>query len=288
MKLYLSTTFHGKYATELADVLNMVSTLDLDGLELGSTHKPIANPEVVVGEHYQGTLVTHNFFPAAADKNFVVNIAAIDEVSWHASVDYAKDCISVAASLGAHVYTIHPGFMAKPKIADTSKSNYDFEFSQDIIDHDTAFERMFSALRELVPHAISSGVKLALETEGSLTKQGMLLMECLEEYDALFKAFPRDLYLNFNLAHSRFAAMAHDYSLGELIQRYYDKIVLIEVSHNDGHTDQHKPLVTGSYVFDWLDVLPDVPLILEFRNATINQIKQSIILMRDHTPRSHL
>ena len=73
--------------------------------------------------------------------------------------------------------------MAKPKTAKASKSNYDFEFSQDIINHDTAFKLMSSALMELVPHAIDLGVKLAVETEGSL--KSMLLMECLEEYDAL-------------------------------------------------------------------------------------------------------
>ena len=288
MQVYLSTTFHGKGKSELVDVLNMVSALDLDGLELGSTHKPLVNPEAVVREHYQGDLVTHNFFPAATDETFVVNIAAIDDRSWRASINYAKECISVAASLGAHVYTIHPGFMAKPSTVNTSEGNYDFQFAQDKIDHDVAFERMFLALRELVPHAVALSVKLAIETEGSLTKQGVLLMERLEEYGAIFKMFPTDLYLNLNLAHSRFAAKANGYSLDEFIRRYYDKIVLVEVSHNDGHFDQHKPLVAGSYVFEWLEALPDVPRILEFRNATIDELKQSIKLLRDHASRRHL
>jgi hypothetical protein len=41
------------------------------------------------------------------------------------------------------------------------------------------------------------------------------------------------------------------------------------------------PLVNGSYIFEWLKYFPDVPLILEFRNASINEIKNSIDLLKD-------
>ena len=283
MRIYLSTTFYGHGLTNLTDVLELVSDLDLDGLELGSTHRHIANPELLVRNHYQGPLVTHNFFPASADTNFVINFASKDEDLWLKSVNHAKYCLGVAASLGAEVYTVHPGFMAMPKTNTGTSSNYDFVFSNDTINHNASFALMISALKELVPQARALGVKLAVETEGSLTNPGVLLLERIKEYEILFAEFPEDLYLNLNLAHSHFAATAHDFSLVEFIQRYYDKIVLVEISHNDGYSDQHKPLIAGSSIFDWLKILPDVPRILEFRNATIEEVRQSVQLMRDYT-----
>mgnify|MGYP006223427539 CR=1 FL=1 len=67
--------------------------------------------------------------------------------------------------------------------------------------------------------------------------------------------------------------------MDDFIKQYYDKIVLVEVSHNNGKIDQHLPLKADSYVFDYLPLLPNVPHILEFRNATVDQIKHSITLM---------
>jgi len=282
MQLFLSTTFYGIERTNLADILPVINKFDLDGIELGSTHKFSDNLDNIVKKGYGGRIVTHNFYPPAKNSSFVINLASENLEIRSSSIAHARHCILEAAKLGAEVYTVHPGFLANPKDSDVKSDNYDFDFSDERMDQDVAFNLMIKSITELRNIAIECGVKLAIETEGSLTKPGVLLMETLAEYDRLFSIFPEDIYLNINLSHTRFAAKAHGYSLNEFIDRYYEKIILVEVSHNDGIIDQHLPLLKSSFVFDYLNLLPDVPYILEFRNANLNQIEQSIALMRAH------
>jgi sugar phosphate isomerase/epimerase len=282
MQLFLSTTFYGSCRSDLADVFPLIEKFDLDGIELGSTHNYSQDLVNIVKNEYNGRIVTHNFFPPSKNSSFVVNLASENIEVRENSIAHATHCIIEAAKLGAEIYTVHPGFLANPMTSDAKLGNYDFDFSDEKIDRHIAFNFMIHSITKLRKIAIKYGVKLAIETEGSLTKPGVLLMETLSEYDLLFSIFPEDIYLNINLAHSRFAAEAHDFSLREFINRFYEKIVLVEVSHNDGIIDQHSPLVKGSFVFDYFDILPDVPYILEFRNADLGEIEQSIALMRAH------
>ena len=280
MQIFLSTTFHGTSSTDLNEVLSMVNGMDVDGVELGSTH--LYHPDIlkIVKENWKKHKVTHNFFPAAKDSNFVMNIASSDPVIRKKSLSHAKYCIEFSADIGSSVYTIHPGFTAMANVNKVDKKTYDFNFMEEKVDRRVAFSHMVKSLDILVETAKKNGVKLAIETEGSLTKPGILLMERIEECNELFSIFTESLYLNFNLAHTRFASVEHGYDIADFIKSFYSKIALVEISHNNGKIDQHLPLIDNSYVFDYLPLLPNVPHILEFRNSTTDQINNSIRLMR--------
>ena len=90
------------------------------------------------------------------------------------------------------------------------------------------------------------------------------------------------LKLNLNIAHTTFAAQTYGYNIFEFIDNFYDWIIAIEISHNDGSSDQHSSLIKNSYVFDYINKLPDKPMILEFRNTSISKIEESILLMREY------
>lgn len=277
----MSTTFLGIDSTEIQDVLHLISEFDIDGIELGSTHKYNRNIEKIIKSECDKKIVTHNFFPPLEDGDFVVNIASSNEAALQKSVDYAIENIKFAEKIGATVYTVHPGFLATPEKQTNQKlNNYDFKFSEKKVTHDRAYATMLESLSELTIVASQHNVRLAIETEGSLTEPGVLLMERMEEYDDMFSMFPDNIYLNINLAHTRFASIEHKYKMNKFIKRYYNKIALAEISHNNGVIDQHLPLIDNSYVFDYLPLLPTVPHILEFRNATIDQVKHSIALVR--------
>ena len=283
MQLFISTTFYDSNPTDLAEILQLIHGLDVDGLELGSTHYFRKDIETVVNNSCDHRIVTHNFFPPTENPDFVINIASEDAEIRNASIAHARHCISVASRLGAEVYTVHPGFLAKPVSSIVEINKYDFDFNDERTEHKIAFALMIDALCELSNLAIKKGIKLAIETEGSLTRPGVLLMETLDEYEQLFSIIPDNIFLNMNLAHTRFAAKAHNYSMNDFIDRYRNRIILVEISHNDGVSDQHLPLTKDSYIFDYLDSLPNVPYILEFRNAEINQVQKSIALMRAHS-----
>lgn len=289
MQIFVSTTFQGQERTRVTDVVESLKGLPFDGLELGSTHLPEREDRIAaIPGIWGGRLLTHNFFPAAADDSLVLNMASSDPDARAASLAHFRYCLNVAARLGAEIYTVHPGFMAAPVKAASARgeSYYDFEFAKDSVPHETAFNAMLDGLTQLLAEAQRLGVTLAIETEGSVTKQGILLMERPEEYDRLFAALP-GIRLNFNLAHSSLSAKVHGFDLGDFISRFGDRFAAVEISHNDGHSDQHAPLTPDSHVLDWAGRLPDVPWILEFRNATTADLLNSAQLLHNTKEKRH-
>ncbi|MSO89954.1 MAG: hypothetical protein EXQ89_08340, partial [Rhodospirillaceae bacterium] len=67
MTIFVSTTWHGEGRTDLDDVLARMEGLDIDGIELGSTHAFRSDLAAVIGRRVRGRIMTHNFFPPAVD-----------------------------------------------------------------------------------------------------------------------------------------------------------------------------------------------------------------------------
>ena len=127
MQLFLSTTFN-EDNPDLDILLKDIRKLDIDGIEIGSTHAYKEDYIEVIKECWKGRLITHNFFPPSRDPNFFVNIASDDEDQRLDSVDFAKNCLKVANNIGAEIYTIHPGFLANPVLSSAKNSeNYDMQ-----------------------------------------------------------------------------------------------------------------------------------------------------------------
>jgi len=103
-------------------------------------------------------------------------------------------------------------------------------------------------------------------------------MERPSEYEAINHRLSKKIKFNLNLAHSRFASIQHEFLLSEFISKISDDIVLIELSDNDGFRDEHKPIARDSYIFRYLNQLSQIeaPLILEFRNASVDDIENSV------------
>jgi sugar phosphate isomerase/epimerase len=283
MQIFLSTTFHGNTSTDIEEVLQLIEDIDIDGIELGSTHSYRSGIKNIINRGFDKRVVTHNFFPPAKNSDFVINIASDEDHIRTKSINHANYCIEFASSIGAETYTIHPGFLAKPDVLKNSNNTYDFNFTNERISKKDAFANMLESLKVLLKTSKENKIKLAIESEGSLTEPGVLLMETVEEYEQLFNIFKEDIYLNVNLAHTRFASIQHKYKVEDFIKLYSEKIILAEISHNNGKIDQHLPLTDNSFIFDYLPLLPNVPYILELRNSTIPQIKQSIQLMRKYS-----
>jgi sugar phosphate isomerase/epimerase len=282
MQIFASTTSLGTGRTDLADVLPGMLELPLDGIELGSTHSWRSDLDQLVRDFRPPRIAVHNYFPPAP-QDLVLNIASTDSLVRKASIDHARTCIDFAAGCGAEFYTIHPGFMAQSARPASKRSNeaaFDFEFIGSPAEYEESFALMCDALCGLLSHAQKGGLRLAIETEGSVTRQGMLLMEKPAEYRRLFKEFGAELWLNFNLAHSSLAAKSHGFDLGAFIDEFSDRFTAVEISHNDGERDQHLPLTADSYVFEWIPRLPDVPLVLEFREAAAADIRRSADMLR--------
>ena len=283
MEIYVSTTSFGLSNTSLKDVLEEMRGLDIDGIEIGSTHK-WEYGLIDIAKSITKKKLTHNYFPPS-ESEFVLNITSSDEQIRRNSINHIKYCIDFSVEIGSDLYTFHPGFRASSAFPSKSYSNkqaYDFNFSKNVSTYEKSFEKLINSLTEIVGYAKKKSIKIAIETEGSLSNPNVLMLERPEEYRDVFSIFKDDLYLNFNIAHSNFASKYHLYNLQDFIEEFYSKILAVEISENDGFKDKHLPITSrDSYIFKWLKFLPKVPHILEFRNAKKNELQQSITLLRD-------
>jgi sugar phosphate isomerase/epimerase len=283
--ILVSTTYYKKNSSCLENVLSELSKLDIDGIEIGSTHKYNTrnNFKKIIKKIKSKKIFIHNFFPPSRDTNFVINIASDNKKIRENSVDLIISNIDFCKEVSALLYTIHPGFLSEavPQ-SDFKKKNYDFIFCSKnrLFSKKLGFNNMIISLKKIIGYANKKKVKIALETEGSIEKSEFLIMQTPAEYKELFLEVPNGLYVNFNIAHSFLSSINNKFSLKKFIKLILPKIAAVEISSNNGTHDQHLPLTQHSKNLHYLKFLKNKPVILEFRNASIESVKKSLILVR--------
>jgi sugar phosphate isomerase/epimerase len=280
-KIFLSTTF-ATDGSKISDVLQLCEEHNFFNLELGSNHAYEEDFERIVGKHAFQYLV-HNYFPIPKD-SFILNIASMDDGIRQRSINHVFQAIDFSERIGAGLYTFHPGFLTDPLGANLDSKNYDFQFNDDSLHLDNlsqAFERLVPAITDIIKYSKKKSVQIAIETEGSLNKKGHLLMQQPREYERFFEQFsPDEIGISLNLGHLNLASKAFGFSRSEFVNLISDYIVAMEMSHNNGVNDDHLPLVDDQWYWDLIldPQFKKTYKILEFRDATIKQVRESIEL----------
>ena len=282
--ILVSTTYYKQKRSDLNKVISELLELDIDGIEIGSTHEFNTKEKFkkIIKKIKSKKIFIHNFFPPVKDEQFVINIASeskkIREKSEELIINNIKFCKEVDSSL----YTIHPGFLSLPVPQTNFKdNNYDFNFSKkSVLKKSDALQHMIVSLKKITKYALSKKIQIAIETEGSIQKKKFLLMQTPNEYKMLFREIPNNLYVNLNIAHTYFASVCYKFSIKNFYKLINSKVAAIELSCNNGTHDQHLPLNYNSKNLLVLKFIKNKPIILEFRNATLEQIKTSVEIVR--------
>lgn len=278
--VYVSTTFAG-LNSKVSGVVKQLERIGVRNIELGSIHCHEPQVESFLTTCSSDFLV-HNYFPPPADP-FIVNLASDDPRIRSRSLRHVLESISFCRRIGAKLYTFHPGFVREPIGASTSADNYDFRFHHsggfDAKCHEASFERFLDAASRIVEHASQLGVRVAVESEGSVGKRHLLLLQREEEFDRLLGSIENPMLgINLNLGHLNLAANAFGFDRFKLIDKLSQRIVAMEISHNEGVEDDHRPLVPGAWYWD---VVRDrrfdhVPIILETRDTSLEVICETV------------
>jgi sugar phosphate isomerase/epimerase len=281
MNLYVSTTFF-QDGTDLGEALDSCAYYGITSVELGSNHSFNPNSLQTIN-NYSFSYLVHNYFPIPSDP-FVLNIASTDESIREKSLQHIYQAIDFCVDSGALLYTFHPGFITDPKGANQTQLNYDFQWDDDATkEYSVAFDHMLRSIEKSVLYSRKRGIQIAIETEGSFYKKDHLLMQRPDEYKQFIKYFdPEDIGINLNIGHLRLSMEAFGFSWHELINIISDRIVAMELSHNNGLQDQHLPLQSNGWYWDLLlDQRFDSAFkILEFRNTSILEVKQNLELFK--------
>lgn len=280
-QVYVSTTFHKVGQTKIEEVLALLKQTSQYGIELGSTH--VYDPEFTQKVKNSGhqNYIVHNYCPPAP-KDLILNIASPDEGIRNGSIQHIEKCLGFAADVGATLYTFHPGFLSDALSTGNNGKNYDFEFSDERTQYKQAIDLMKGSMEKIIKLSEKYEIPLAIETEGSVRRPDILLMQTPDEYMKFFETFGDAIGINLNLAHTSLAGKVHNFEFSDLYDVIKGHLKAVEISHCDLEDDEHKPLEAGSYVFDLVKYLPeDIPLILEFRSSSIEQIQESIDLLEN-------
>lgn len=284
MATYVSTTVFDD-GTPVVEAVRRLQSIGLNNIELGSTHN--YEQDILTGLKISGaTFVTHNFFPPTADR-LIINIASENAQIRKKSVAFMKNAIDFAEQLGAKVYTIHPGFLADPIGEGRSEKSYDFKFAEIKSELTKRYEEhlnfFFESLDELAEYVKNCPVKIALETQGSVTKKEYVLFSKPDDFESFFRRqYHSGIGFNLNLAHTALASKVWGFNLMQTLNRLLPNTLAIEVSHTDLHYDDHKALVPGGWYLDVLrrlTISPDIPLIFEARNVSLDEVKRSYALL---------
>jgi sugar phosphate isomerase/epimerase len=243
----------------------------LRSLELGSTH-PFEPAPLDVVRQYPLRYLVHNYFPPP-EAPLVVNLASLDDDIYRRSRAHVERSLEFCAGAGALLYTVHPGFLSDPSGPGGGNGSYDFLFSDAGPARDRyerAYARMSEALAWTVERASAIGVRVAIETEGSVTRPDHLLLQRPAEYQRLFTRFsPGDLGINLNLGHLNLASAAFGFAREAFVDTVADYVVALEMSHNDGATDDHRLLRADGWY--WAVIadrrFADAYKVLEVRDA---------------------
>lgn len=283
MNIYISTTFIPDNRS-LSDALELCNNMGLQSVELGSNHCYEETYDYL--SNYSFNYLVHNYFPIPKD-TFVLNIASLDANIRRRSIKHIKNAIQFCDKIGANLYTFHPGFLTDPNGANLLRYNYDFQWDDNRIDN-TNYEKakmnMYLALDEVVKFAQSRKTSIAIETEGSLYKKNHLLMQRPDEYEEFISKYnPTDICMNLNIGHLNLAAEAFKFERQDFVDLIEDYIVAMELSHNNGKEDQHLPLEKDSWYWDIIldKRFKSAYKILEFRNTSINRVKQNVKLFHE-------
>ena len=282
--IFVSTTYYKKEKSFLKIVLEELSELDIEGIEIGSTHVYETRSSFKSKlKQIKKKIFVHNFFPPTRNENFLINIASSNTKIRNKSINLIKKNIKFCKEVGSLLYTIHPGFLSEA-VPQTNfkKRNYDFIFSnKNLLEKKLGFNNMVLSLQKILNYAKKMNIKVAIETEGSIKKGKYLMMQTPEEYKKLLKIFPNNLFFNLNIAHSYFASVSNNFSLKNFIKLIHPKIVAVELSSNNKKDDQHLPITLKSNNLKYLKLIKNKPIILEFRNTDIEKIKKSINIVRN-------
>jgi len=225
---YISTTFipDGK---PVLSALNLLIRNKINAVEIGSNHCYEESIEYVNDLNLD--FLVHNYFPVPKN-SFVINIASHDEAIRLRSIIHIKDAIDFCYRIGAKLYTFHPGFLVDPSSSNILSDNYDFLWDKKSLknsDFNSAKYRMFTALDEIIKYAFTKSVRLAVETEGSLSKKDYLLMQYPREFQEFADKYsPNDIGINLNIGHLNLAANAFGFIREDLVDLIQDYIVALE------------------------------------------------------------
>jgi sugar phosphate isomerase/epimerase len=256
----------------LAERLSLYHSFGLDAVELGMGVSVDKKGLSMLFET-AGRYLIHNYFPAP-DESFVLNFASADEHIRQLSVDLAVEAVLLAERIGASFYSVHAGFVTDPTGFD--RYNYLFPEPDSESMSECALGRFVESLEYVLDRTSDSGVSLLVENNMCIPEmRGKLLLQSEQEFLELFEMIQsRRLGILLDTGHLNVSSRTLGFERMSFVDRLAGYIRGIHVHDNDGITDRHLPIESGSWVLDVLrrEEFSELPIIIESKFESITAL----------------
>lgn len=252
--IYVSTAGVGQHYATLAELLGALCGAGIDRIELGWS-PPLSGMVLPQGlSLFPAKWLVHNYFPAPI-KPFVLNLAAQNGDILSRSREFAAGGIRLSAALGAPFYSVHCGFLAE---LDPGSLGRPLLYSE-ITDYEKGYATFLDSLHYLIAEARAVGIRLLLEPNvvapfNLINGRNQLLMLAEpHEFARLLSEVPSDHFgILLDLGHLRVSATTLGFNPMEFIDAVRKTVGAFHVHDNDGTSDQHRPIMEGSWILDVL------------------------------------
>ena len=194
----------------------------------------------------------HNYFPAPAEP-FVLNLAHPDTVL--KSVDHCKKSIILCADLGRKNYSLHAGLAISPRPNDLGKNQTHLK----PLAMDESRKILTNACLEVADFAQPKGVRLLLENNvvarfncpDGINK--CYHLSDLEESAHLISLFEHsNIGVLLDTGHLKVSAKTLNFDPIKFIDRFRTFIKVVQISENEGLSDQNLPVKADSWFWPHL------------------------------------
>jgi sugar phosphate isomerase/epimerase len=259
--IFVSTSCLGG-TRDLREILEIYETHGIRNVELSGGLDYIDDVERILGRHSHFNFTIHNYFPPVREP-FIINLAAGDAPIRERSVAVCKRAIDLCNRFGCRLYSFHPGFRVEGTLG------LDFDIAgEKLVSYEAAFEKFTRSIEDILAHARSRGVKIALENLEH--KNEAYMMTRPEEFAHFQEIFP-EVGVLLDLGHLKIASHRLGFMANDFIRMVRDKVLEVHIHENDAETDLHlEPLKS-----DLLRLLEDVDcetVVLECHSPSMERI----------------
>jgi len=245
-QLYISSSL---YPNEKMDkILQKLINLGIKKIELsgGSIHyTDVERDLILLKKKHLLSYNFHNYFPPP-EEDFVLNLASLNDQIYEKSLQFCINAIKMAIRVGAERIGFHAGFLVDFSTNEIGKK---IEFNS-FYDKDKALHRFFQSIEYLQKIADN---KLTVYFENNVFstpnrdefngKCPFLLTTSNDYYEYINKIeFP----LLLDLAHLYVSSTSLNLNFEKECAELIKCTDYLHISHNNGHVDQHAPLIQES------------------------------------------
>jgi sugar phosphate isomerase/epimerase len=275
--LYISTNcFQGKH---LGNILEQAADLQITNIELSSGLSSDGYDEKILERNSDKfRFIVHNYFPPE-DTGLVVNLASLNPDIRQASVAFCEHAIELAARFGIPVYGVHSGFAYDPSPSDLG------QIQTHLPRHPlglvkTAFKE---SLLTLVDHARKLDVNFCIENNvvpafNLIDGENLLdLMTSPADFDEFSQIESlSDVGYLLDFGHLNVSANAMNFSADQFLQAVEGRVHQVQVTGNDGITDEHGPVAIDDWYLPYLSRFSHIPLSIESNSLDSDELLNSI------------